>query len=86
MKVYILLAGVEYEGADVLGVYTDKAVAEAWLKWCRVVTPSYVGITPESYAAFREVWDKAFKENPGDYYGVVEREIGSEMPPEKSEN
>lgn len=81
MKVYVLLSHVDYEGSDVLAVYSDPTTAEAWRQWCEASSAAlrYGEWGPDS--SFQREWASRFKAFPGDGYSVEEHAMRDEAPP-----
>lgn len=80
MKIYILLRHVDYEGSDVLAVYRERAVAEAWKQWCTKNNSALNESIGEPGGLYDREWDGRFPVFPGDSYSVEEHDMRAAMP------
>lgn len=64
MKVYVVVSGPDYEAGDVLGVFTDKAVAEE-------VGRANSGIGPPHASTWAEVTEVEVDDRDGVWIGSV---------------
>jgi hypothetical protein len=80
MKIYVLLRNVDYEGSDVLAVYRDKAVADAWKNWCEAYNYELRSSIGDRGGIWEREWKERFPVYPGDWYNIKEYDTQSEMP------
>jgi len=81
VKVYVLLRHVDYEGSDVLAVYRNKAVAEAWKAWCYYNNTALRDSIGDQGGLYKREWEGRFPMFPGDGYSVEEHDTRTDMPP-----
>jgi hypothetical protein len=81
VKVYVLLSHVDHEGRDVLAVYRDKSVAEAWKQWCYENNSAIRDSIGEPGGMYDREWKTVFGRSLGDSYSVEEHDTRAAMPP-----
>ena len=80
MKIYVLMRHIDYEGSDVLAVYMDKSVADAWVKWMTDNRQELRSSIGENNGLYAREWEGLFPHCPADGYSVEEHEMRVSLP------